>query len=197
IEVTGLQVRTGCHVSGVERTGNAFRLTTSQGEILALRVILAMGRRGTPRKLQVPGEELETVFYDIVEMETFRGRRVLVVGGGDSAVESAVGLAKQPDTRVHLSYRGSRFDRVKDRNVAKLEAAVQAGKVDLLLGSTVREIERGSVLLETGGGPMMLHVDDVVVRIGGDAPYDFLERIGVRLVEKDLAPRAEVEARAV
>lgn len=194
---TGLRVQTDCRVTGVERTGDMFHITTSLGTVTARRVVLAMGRRGTPRKLQVPGEDLDTVFYDIVEMETFRGRRVLVVGGGDSAVESAVGLAKQPGTHVHLSYRGSRFERVKERNVQKLDTDVKAGKIDLLLGSAVREIARGQVTLEIEGRMTTLPVDDVVVRIGGEAPYDFLERMGVRLVEKDLAPRAEVEARAV
>ena len=72
----------------------------------ARRVVLAMGRRGTPRRLGVPGEDLDKVFYDIVEMEAFAGQRVLVVGGGDSAVESALGLANQRDTEVTLSYRG-------------------------------------------------------------------------------------------
>ena len=192
---TGLEVQTGCHVSEVEKTGDTFRLTTGQGAFQARRVVLALGRRGTPRKLAVPGEDLETVFYDIVEMETFRDRRVLVVGGGDSAIESAVGLAKQPGTRVHLSYRGTRFDRVKPRNLDKLEAAVKDGTIGLFLQSQVREIGPKDVWLEVGGRTVAHPVDDVVVRIGGEAPYDFLERMGVRLVEKDLVP-AETEARA-
>jgi thioredoxin reductase/NAD-dependent dihydropyrimidine dehydrogenase PreA subunit len=197
IATTGLQVLTGCHVMDVERAGNMFRLATNQGDFLGRRVVLALGRRGTPRKLDVPGEDQENVFYDIVEMETFRDRRVLVVGGGDSAVESAVGLAKQPGTRVHLAYRGTQFQRVKDRNLDKLEAAVKAGTITLLLQSEVREIRRGQVLLDQGGTLSVLPTDDVVVRIGGEAPFEFLERLGVRLVEKDLSLGAEVEARAV
>jgi len=193
---TGLAVRTGCHVAGVEKSGEVFRVVTSRGPLDTRRVVLALGRRGTPRQLGVPGEDLDTVFYDIVEMETFRGRRVLVVGGGDSAIESAVGLAKQPGTRVHLSYRGMRFDRVKPRNLVKLESAVKEGTIGLFLASRVSEIARDRVWLEFGGRTVSHPVDDVVVRIGGEAPYDFLERIGVRLVEKDLVSRAEVEARA-
>ena len=129
-----------------------------------------MGRRGTPRRLGVPGEEQAKVVYDIVEMEDFAGRRVLVVGGGDSAIESALGLANQPGTTVHLSYRGSDFARAKDRNRDKLDAAVAKGTVTLLLGSTVREVRADVVVLDVGGESMILPNDDVVVRIGGDAP---------------------------
>ena len=81
-----------------------------------------MGRRGTPRRLGVPGEELGKVFYDVAEMADFAGRRVLVVGGGDSAVESALGLANQPGTTVTLSYRGDSFSRVKERRPRQLDA---------------------------------------------------------------------------
>ena len=103
-------------------------MITTSGDLRARKVILAMGRRGTPRRLGVPGEEAANVFYDIVEMETFRGRRVLVVGGGDSAVESALGLANQPDgAEVTLSYRGNELKRVKERNRAKLEAQARRG----------------------------------------------------------------------
>ncbi|MDQ8154335.1 MAG: NAD(P)-binding domain-containing protein, partial [Gemmatimonadota bacterium] len=88
---TGLPVRTGERVQGVVREGEFLRVQTATGTQLARRVVLALGRRGTPRKLGVSGEELDKVFYDIVEMEAFAGQRVLVVGGGDSAVESVLG----------------------------------------------------------------------------------------------------------
>jgi thioredoxin reductase len=151
-----------------------------------------MGRRGTPRTLGVPGEELAKVVYDIVEMEDFAGRRVLVVGGGDSAVESAIGLARQAGTTVALSYRGDAFSRVKERNRDKLNAAVAAGRVELLLPSTVREIREDIVCLEMAGAPRLLANDDVIVRIGGEAPMALLEQIGVRFVTKALPPAPEV-----
>jgi thioredoxin reductase len=134
----------------------------------------------------VPGEELAKVFYDIVEMEQFAGRRVLVVGGGDSAVESAVGLANQAGTTVSLSYRSEAFARIKPRNQEKLDRVVAAGRVRLLLGTQVREVRPDVVVLEGKEGTALLPNDDVVIRIGGDAPYPFLERIGVRLVQKDI-----------
>ena len=196
IASTGLHVRTQTRVEGVERRGGMFELATARGPVRARRVVLAMGRRGTPRRLDVPGEELDKVFYDIVEMEAFAGCRMLVVGGGDSAIESALGLAHQPGTSVTLSYRGDAFTRVKDRNREKLDAAVAGRKVDLRLQSHVKEIRRDAVALEQGGRLELLPNDHVVVRIGGEAPYPFLERIGVRIVRREIALATESAARA-
>lgn len=183
---TGLHVRTGHRVEQVVRSGDVFRVAGGGFEVHARRVVLAMGRRGTPRRLGVPGEDQAKVVYDIAEMEDFKGRRVLVVGGGDSALESALGLANQEGTVVHLSYRGSNFERAKERNRAKLDAAVAAGRVHLLLESTVREVREDVVVLEVRGEPTILPNDDVVVRIGGDAPYTFLQQLGIRIVQKDV-----------
>jgi thioredoxin reductase len=187
---TGLRIRTNRRVDQLVRSGDLFRIRAGDHECHARCVVLAMGRRGTPRRLGVSGEEQAKVVYDIAEMEDFAGRRVLVVGGGDSAIESALGLANQPGTTVHLSYRGADFARAKDRNRAKLDAAVAKGTVTLLLGSTVREVRADVVVLDAAGESMILPNDDVVVRIGGDAPYAFLQQIGVRIVHKDvpLAP---------
>lgn len=190
---TGLEVRTGERVENVTREGNLFRVASTSGVHLSRRVVLAMGRRGTPRRLGVPGEESDKVFYDIVEMEAFAGRRVLVVGGGDSAIESALGLANQDGTEVTLAYRGDAFTRIKERNQAKIDAAIAAGRVRPLFRTVVREIRPDRVLLEADSQTTILPNDDVVVRIGGDAPFAFLERLGVRIVQKDvpLAPVAE------
>jgi putative YpdA family bacillithiol system oxidoreductase len=187
IAKTGLKVRTQARVEGIERQGAFLAVTSGALTFRARRVVLAMGRRGTPRRLGAPGEDLDKVFYDIVEMEAFEGQRMLVVGGGDSAVESALGLANQPGTSVTLSYRGAEFSRVKDRNRAKLDAAIAAGKIETLLGSEVREIRRDVVVLEHEGTLRLLPNDTVIVRIGGEAPYPFLERLGVRIVKKEIA----------
>lgn len=187
IAKTGLRVTTNTRVEALEQAGGVFRLTCGPRVFRARRVVLAMGRRGTPRRLGVPGEELDKVLYDIVEMEAFEGQRMLVVGGGDSAVESALGLANQPGTTVTLSYRGAEFGRVKERNREKIDAAVSAGKVELLLDSLVKEIRREVVVLEHRGTLRLLPNDGVVVRIGGEAPYPFLQRMGVSIVKKELA----------
>jgi thioredoxin reductase len=135
---------------------------------------------------RVPGEELGKVIYDVADMESFAEMRLLVVGGGDSAVESAIGLARQRGTTVTLSYRGAEFARVKDRNRAKLEEAVKCGTLRVVLGSEVRSIQEESVVLEVQGREETLPNDVVVVRIGGDPPFKFLEQIGVRIVKKDV-----------
>ena len=145
-----------------------------------------MGRRGTPRRLGVAGEELGKVFYDIAEMADFAGRNVLVVGGGDTAMESALGLANQRGTTVTLSYRGDSFSRVKPRLIEKLKRATARKTLTVVLGSTVREIRADVVVLDAGGEARILPNDDVIVRIGGDPPSAFLERMGVRMVEKEI-----------
>jgi thioredoxin reductase/NAD-dependent dihydropyrimidine dehydrogenase PreA subunit len=183
---TGLKVTTSHRVEHIERAGKRFLIRTPNGEFGARCVVLAMGRRGTPRRLGVPGEELDKVFYDIVEMEAFTGRRMLVVGGGDSAIESALGLANQPGTEVILSYRGEQFTRVKDRNREKLDSATARGRIQLLWQSAVREIHRDVVVMDVRGATTIVPNDFVVIRIGGEAPYAFLERLGVRIVQKDV-----------
>jgi len=190
---TGLHLRTGERVEQVVPSGDRYRIVSTSHECHARCVVLAMGRRGTPRTLGVPGEDQAKVVYDVLEMEEFAGRRVLVVGGGDSAIESALGLSNQAGTTVHLSYRGKDFGKARERNRHRIEAAVAAGKVTLLLQSQVREIRPDRVVLEIDGETSILPNDDVVVRIGGDAPYTFLQHLGVRIVQKDvpLAPDTE------
>jgi thioredoxin reductase len=192
---TGLHVRTGQRVEAIVRSGDIFRVASSSYECHARRVVLALGRRGTPRRLGVPGEETGKVFYDIAEMEDFKERRVLVVGGGDSAIESALGLANQPGTTVHLSYRGEDFARAKERNRDKIAAALTQGRVTPLFKSQVREVRGDVVILDVEGQSMILPNDDVIVRIGGDAPYTFLQQLGIRIVQKDV-PLAPERAQA-
>lgn len=181
-----IDLRPHHEVTDVHRSGDLFLVEAAGKGFHARRVVLAMGRRGNPRRLGVPGEDLPKVFYDIIEMETFAQRRVLVVGGGDSAVESAVGLAHQPGATVTLSYRGAAFQRVKDRNLSKLDEADRAGKLTVLLGSQVQAIQPDSVTLDVAGERRELGNDDVIVRIGGEPPFAFLERLGVGLVVKEV-----------
>ena len=187
IQKTGLAVHTDCRVSGVVKRDGVFEVKAQDGVYRARHAVLALGRRGTPRRLGVPGEELPKVFYDIVEMEAFAGARVVVVGGGDSAVEAAVGLANQPGTDVTLSYRSAEFARIKDRNRAKLDAEVSRGRVRLMLQSQVGEIRPDAVTIEAGGAVRTLPNEYVIVRIGGEPPHEFLRRAGVRIVEKEIA----------
>jgi len=194
---TGLRIETGKRVESVAAENGAFTVTAGGEAWRARRVVLALGRRGTPRRLGVPGETLDKVYYEIVEMEQFADARVLVVGGGDSALESALGLAHQRGATVTLSHRGADFARAKERNRRKLDEAVAAGRVTVLLGSQVREIRPEVVVLEWQGRPHLVPNDVVIVRIGGEAPTPFLERCGVRMVRKALAlPPAGAAAEA-
>jgi putative YpdA family bacillithiol system oxidoreductase len=186
IESTGLNVRTGHDVVAVRKDGDRFLVDAGGAQFPAWRVVLATGGRGKPRRLGVPGEDLPKILYDILEMEVFRGRRVLVVGGGDSAVESAVGLSRQEGTDVTLSYRGDEFKRIKDRNRDKLGEAVQSGEIRLFLKSKVVEVRPETVLIDVEGRASEIPNDDVIVRIGGEPPYEFLKRVGIRLVKKDV-----------
>jgi thioredoxin reductase len=186
IAKTGLDVRTNQRVVNVAREGAVLHVETPDAVYRARRVVLAMGRRGSPRRLGVPGEDAAKVIYDVVDMESFAGQHMLVVGGGDSAAESAIGLARQQGTTVTLSYRGAEFQRVKERNQKKLDEAIHCGAIRLLLKSQIREIRAQDVVLDVEGREEVLRNDIVVVRIGGDPPFKFLEQIGIRIVKKDV-----------
>jgi thioredoxin reductase len=191
----GLTVRTGEPVEAVRRDDDgAFTITTPQGSYRALTVILAIGRRGTPRKLGVPGEELPKVMYSLLDAESYSGKEILVVGGGDSAVEAALGLAFQPGNRVTLSYRKSAFSRLKDRNQKKILEKMKSGGLTVLFNSQPVQIQEGRVVLEVGGEPRTIKNDFVWIFAGGTAPNAFLERIGVGLGRQDLQGRAAEEA---
>ena len=187
VERTGLEVRESHRVADVTRRGASFEIATSRGTFRSRRVVLAMGRRGTPRRLGVDGEDLSKVVYDVAEMEAFAGRRVLVVGGGDSAVESAIGLSRQRGTEVVLSHRGESFPRVKERNLRLLQEAATRPALRIVPRSRVVEIAEQSVRIEAEGRPQDVPNDDVVVRIGGEPAAPLLARAGIRMVRKSVA----------
>lgn len=178
---TGLEIRTGVRVEGVQRGADGvFDLKTSQGPLRAQRIVLAMGRRGSPRKLGVPGEEQSKVVYRLLEPERYAGRHCLVVGGGDAAVEAAIALGEAGAT-VHLAHRGASFDRIRPKNQARLDEAETAGRVRVLLEAQTREIRTDSVSIDVGGAGEILPNEDVIVLIGGVLPTPFLEAAGVQV----------------
>ena len=175
-----LNVRYGERVGEIRREGRLFSLKSAGGAYTARAVVLALGRRGTPRKLGVPGEELPKVMYQLVDAESYKGQRVLVVGGGDSAVEAALGLAHQAGNRVTLSYRRDKLVRIKRKNEERIEAAIRKGLVRPLFGSQVGEILARAVRLGVGDRTVELANDYVFVFAGGDPPFGFLRQLGVR-----------------
>ncbi|NUN10170.1 MAG: NAD(P)-binding domain-containing protein [Ignavibacteriaceae bacterium] len=171
-------------VESIERSGEFFNITTSGGNYTSASVLIAIGRRGTPRKLGVKGEEGEKVYYRLLEPELIKNKNVLVVGGGDSAIESAMLIADEGNN-VSISYRGESFSRLKPKNLERIESARSENKVDILLNTTVKEILPDKVILsETSGGIKEIPNDLVYVFAGGELPNAFLEKTGIRITKK-------------
>jgi thioredoxin reductase/NAD-dependent dihydropyrimidine dehydrogenase PreA subunit len=184
---SGLRVRTHERIDQIVRGADGlFTLESAKGSYRARTVVLALGRRGSPRKLGVPGEELPKVMYSLIEAEAYIGKRILVVGGGDSAVEAAMGLAEQEGNRVVLSYRQAAFGRIKDRNARRLEECRRNGTVEVILESQLREIKPEAVFLDVRGETRPVPNDFVWIFAGGTPPNEFLERAGVRIGSRDL-----------
>ena len=179
---TRLQIRTGVRMDRIEPIGRGFNVHTSAGVLSARSVLLAIGRRGTPRKLDVPGEDLPKVVYRLIDPRQYRDQQVLVVGGGDSAVEAA--LACSVFAQVTLSYRGAAMNRLKQANRTRLDAAVGEGKLQLLLASEVRSITPTSVSISVDGQTLQIDNDVVVICAGGVLPTAMLQSIGVRVETK-------------
>jgi len=178
-----LPIRHGEQFTRVEQLpGGTLRVHTQREHFDALSVVLALGRRGTPRRLGVPGEELSKVAYSLLDAHSYQGRRILVVGGGDSAVEAALGLAEQPGNHVAISYRKDAFFRLKSRNEARLQEALRDGSLVALLGSEVLAIAPDSVGLRLRDGTTTsLENDEVFVFAGGTPPTEVLEASGISL----------------
>lgn len=162
-----------------------FRVETLSGDKYTARsVLLAIGRRGSPRKLNIPGEELEKVAYRLLEPEIISGKDIMVVGGGDSAIETALLLSDQ--NKVILSYRGDAFGRIKPKNKEKIEEAAKQGLVDLKLNTNLVLIEQDEVTLAAGasGGNIKMRNDLVYIFAGGELPTQFLVKIGLQITKK-------------
>lgn len=179
IDRSGVKINFNERMEKLAQNGDGFAVTTARGTYHARAVLLAIGRRGTPRKLGVPGEELPKVVYRLIDPEQYRGQSVLVVGGGDSALEAALALAGEPGTRVTLSYRGDAFGRVKAKNRTRLEEAQALGRIDVRLNSNVRRIEPKAVQLAQEGIAAGLDNDAVIVCAGGILPTPMLKEMGI------------------
>jgi len=181
---TGVAIRYRERVESITPRGGGFLIRTSKGQYAASSVLLAIGRRGTPRKLGVPGEELSKVVYRMIDPEQYSGQRVLVVGGGDSALEAASSIAESTNAKVALSYRGDSFTRAKARNRERLENARRSGRLHVVLRSEVRQIAHDAVVMEQSGKLMRIPNEVVIVQAGGIVPTDFLKNVGVQVQTK-------------
>ena len=189
-------VRTGEKVEDVKKdAAGILTVSTTNNQYRTRALVLALGRTGTPRKLGVPGEELPKVMYRLIEADHYVNKQILVVGGGDSAVEAAMGLAYQVGNKVTLSYRQAAFGRIKERNSQRIAESIRKGKVNVLFNSNPVEIKDGSVVIDVGGARQEIANDFVWIFAGGTPPNDFLKKIGVAFGMHDLTQEAGHEAR--
>lgn len=172
----------GERLDAITPVDRGFVVKTGRTEFQCRSILLAIGRRGSPRKLGVPGEELPKVVYRLIDPEQYQGKRVLVVGGGNAAIEAAVAIAAEPGSHVTLSYRNEAFDRVTERNRECLQKAEGTGQLTLALRTTVKQITERQVILNRGAETVSIDNDAVIVCVGGVLPTPMLKEIGI-LVE--------------
>ena len=181
---TGLQINYRERVVEVHRHAGGFEVVTTARRYRTRTVLLAIGRRGSPRRLGVTGEDLSKVTYRLLDPEQYRGQHVLVVGGGDSALEAACSIAELPDTRVALAYRGEAFQRAKAKNRERLQSAAAGGRLNLLLKTELLAIEVDRVHMRTAEQELGLPNDAVIINAGGILPTAFLQSIGIMVETK-------------
>jgi len=175
----GITIQQSEKVESIQQSEKRFTVNTSKGSYTTQKVLLAIGRRGTPRKLGVPGENSEKVLYKLTEEKQFENKKVMVVGGGDSAIETALLLSK--GSEVILSYRGESFGRVKEKNLQNITQASEQGNLTLLLKSNLKRINDTTVLLEQEQIEKEIENDFVFVMIGGELPTEFLGKAGIEM----------------
>jgi thioredoxin reductase (NADPH) len=183
LEQNGIEIKEHTKVEAINPINNHFEVLTQAGEKFTSRkVLLSIGRRGTPRKLNVPGEESMKVAYRLLEPEDIRDKHILIVGGGDSAVESAMLLADR--NKVTLSYRKENFSRIKPMNSERIKEAINSGKIEILFNSNVLSIAENEITIKLEDEEKQLKNDLVYIFAGGELPTQFLEKIGIAITTK-------------
>lgn len=183
-ERTRLGIRYGERLESVLAERDGFLVRTSKDVYRARAVLLAIGRRGTPRKLGAPGESLSKVVYRLIDPSQYDQQHVLVVGGGDSALEAATALAERPGTTVTLCYRGESFSRAREKNRQAVQAAQSSGRIAVMLQTEVARIDEHEVVVKRTGTSQTIRNDAVIICAGGVLPTQFLKELGIHLETK-------------
>jgi thioredoxin reductase (NADPH) len=181
---TGLKVNCNERMESIKPDTEGFTVTTNKQQYKTTNVLLAIGRRGTPRKLGISGEELSKVVYRLIDPEQYINQKVLVVGGGDSAIEAATSIAEENGTHVTLAYRGDSFSRAKEANRKKLETAERSGKLNILLKSNPKAITKDKVIIDRNGDNIEIDNDTVIISAGGTLPTGMLREMGIEVETK-------------
>lgn len=184
VKKAGLDISERERVESVEAESTGFFIKTNHHDYHTRAILLAIGRRGTPRKLGVPGEEQTKVVYRLIDPAQYRNQHVLIVGGGDSALEAAVSIADEEGTTVSISYRSEAFSRAKEKNRTKISDAEKAGRLRVLMKSNVKHIESDKVVVKTDDEELCLQNDAIIVCAGGILPTGFLKSIGITVDTK-------------
>jgi putative YpdA family bacillithiol system oxidoreductase len=175
-----LVVKTDDKLENIEKINGQYKLITKNNSYLSTNVVLALGRRGTPRKLSVPGEDQPKVMYKLLDAETYQNEDILIVGGGDSAVEAAMGLARQPGNRVTISYRKSKFVRIKTRNEQLITSMLINGQIEIIFNSHITEISESSVTIQKNSDVISIPNSYVFIFAGGEPPFPLMHKIGIQ-----------------
>jgi thioredoxin reductase/NAD-dependent dihydropyrimidine dehydrogenase PreA subunit len=170
-------------VTAILPLARGLRVETTAGVATANRVVLAIGRRGTPRRLGVPGDDLPHVVHELADPEAYAGHRVVVIGGGDSAVEVALALAAQRETRVMMVHRGTDFGRARPDNQRALADARAAGRISTRTNTRVRAIAHDQIDLDVAGRAITVPASLVVCCLGAELPAAWLRELGIGLRE--------------
>lgn len=181
---SGIRINFKERMESIMRTQTGFEVTTTKNTYRCKIVLLTIGRRGTPRKLGVPGEHLTKVVYRLLDPEQYRNQSVLVVGGGDSALEAAASIAEEPGTQVILSYRSGAFTRAKQKNRKRVSEAEHRGNLKVMLKSNVKEIQADRVVIDHDGNKIEAKNDAVIVSAGGVLPTGMLKELGITIETK-------------
>lgn len=178
-----ITIRENTKVDEISYANDHFRIKTNiNEEFKTKKILLAIGRRGSPRKLNIAGEDTEKVAYRLLEPENIHHKKIIVVGGGDSAVEAALALA--PQNKVILSYRNEAFNRIKPQNREKLTEAEQKGILRIKYKSNLLAVEKEYVSMTIENEQVNVKNDLVYIFAGGELPTDFLQKAGVRITKR-------------